>query len=310
MTIGTPSAAAPSAASPDATPASTPAPATAAPEGSATPAPDRGPIPYDRHEAILHGAYGERDTAQKALREYQEKYGWVDQFQTDPLPHLEQWLDELSQHAEYGPKLYAKAARMLQSRRGHQVSQAATEEPQPDVPVMDAQGNVVNQTYSAKQLKAWQEWNWAQREAALSERFAPLETAHKTAQQKEQEAVAKAQSDANARTTLDGLRKSEDFKKNEAQFKAFFASHEEYADNVHAAWWDFYHTTILPTRDAGTSAKVLDHLKTQANGASVHPSGTATSTRPDFSKAKDPWKSAMEYFDAHPEEAAAMNAQR
>jgi hypothetical protein len=43
------------------------------------------------------------------------------------------------------------------------------------VPIQDAQGNVVNQTYSSKQLKAWQEWNWQQREAALSERLGPLE---------------------------------------------------------------------------------------------------------------------------------------
>ena len=315
MTIGTASPAAPSAAPSDSSPATTPVPATAAPtDGSVTPAQSTegpGAIPFDRHKTILDGVYGERDSAQKALREYQEKYGWVDQFQQDPVPAIEKWLDELSENPEISPRLMAKAARMLQSKRGKAiVAPVEAEEPQPDVPVMDAQGNVVNQTYSAKQLKAWQEWSWAQREAALTERISPLEAAYQKTVEDERKAVIQQQTDASAKQTLGSLRKSDDFTKHEPQFKAYFAQHEEYGDNIHAAWWDFYHTTILPTRDAGTSAKVLNHLQTQASGASVHPSGTAPNARPDFSKAKDPWKAAMEYFDAHPEEAAASLTKR
>lgn len=235
----------------------------------------------------------------KPLREFQEQHGWVNEFRSNPLPYLEQWMDEASGHAEWGPKLLAKAARLLASRRGQA---AAHEEPAPDVPIQDGNGNVVSQTYSATQLKKWQEWNWQQREQALTDRLSPLEQMKTQLEQRERAAQHEAQSREQATHTLTGLRQSPQFTQHEPAFKAFFAQHEEYGDNVHAAWWDYFNGSVLPTLSHTEQAKVLDHLQTQAHGGSVSPAQSAPSQAPKF---KD-FGEAYRYYEAHPDEAAAM----
>lgn len=298
-TNSAPSSSAPSTATPASPTAgsSTPASASATPATPATPS-----AAPSTEQQIPYARFKEVNDQLKSLKEYREQYGWAETFQTNPYPYLEQWLDQAAGHPEMGPKLLAKAARMLQSRRGQAT---ATEEPAPDVPIMDGAGNVVSQTYSAQQLKKWQEWSWQQREAALQERLSPLEQMKTALETRERQAQIDAHSQQHATSTLGALRKSEVFAKHEPQFKQFFAEHEEYGDNVHAAWWDYYQGSIAPTLAQTEQAKVLDHLQTQANGATVHPSGSQVSGPPKFKS----FKEASEYFEKHPEEAARM-AQR
>lgn len=323
MTTGAPSAAASSAAPATASAASSAAPvspasatATPADAGTSAPAPspqERGPIPYERHETILHGAYHERDQARQALQALKEQYGWVEAFQKDPREHLSQWMDQVAKHPEWGSWLDTKAAQVLRSRRGStKAAPAASEEPQPNVPITDAAGNVVDYTYSAKQLKAWHEWNQAQQDQALAERLAPLEQLKAETEHHKVQAELQQQADHTARDTLAKWRSNPLVAEHFDAIKQEFIANEAYGDNFAAAALTVLTRDVLPTRDAATSAKVLDHLKTQAQGASVHPSGAATPSRPSF-KTKDgreDWDAALRWFAEHPDDAASLVAQR
>ena len=285
-------------ATPSVTPAST-GPATTAQAASAPATGDtssaKGPIPFDVHHTALENA---RMKARGDVeREFRERYGWADQFQQDPYPFVEAWVDQLAQHRELGPKMLAKAARLLQSRRGTQAP-AAAERPKADVPVVDAQGNLTGYVYSDKQQDALDEWRWAQREASIFERLAPLEQRNAKETKREEIAEAEKKSVSNAVTTLTRMRQSVRFKENEHAFKAFFHEHEEYVDDVQQAWADYLDTVVLPREQT----KVLDHLKTQAAGASVHPGPASASGPPKFKS----FGEAARYYAEHAEEAEAM----
>lgn len=287
---------APSTATPASTPASsTPTSATAtSADASSVASSDPGPVPYARFKEV--------NDSWKTAKAFQDKYGWASQFDTEPYAFVENWIDQLAAHPQYQQQLMAKAARMLQSRRGAspQTPQVA-EEPAPDVPIVDAHGNVTGQTYSATALKKWQEWSWSQREAQLSERFQPLENMRRTMEQEQQRSALQAESAATAKTVVTQMRQSPIFEEHRGAFAKFYEQHEEYGDDVKGAWWDFYSTTVLPTLTQTEQAKVMTSLQRQAHGGTVNP-GASTPTGPP--KFKD-FGEAIRYFDAHPEEAAA-----
>ena len=269
----------------------TPASSTPAQTPAST---EPGPIPYARFKEV--------NDALKTAKAFQDQHGWVEQFQSDPMPFMEQWLDQLAGDANYSPKLLAKAARMLQSQRGKGAALAASEEPPADVPIMDASGNVVNQTYSATQLKAWHEWNQAKREAALSERLGPLEQAQREAQHERQMASIQQAAQRSATETLTELRQQTHFTEHEAEIKQALIDHPEWGDNVHRAYTHVLHTVVLPGLSLKEQGKVLSHLQTQAAGASVRPGQAGAVTTPKFKSHRE----AMEYYSTHPEEAEAM----
>ncbi len=247
-------------------------------------------MPYARFKEV--------NDSLKSAKEFRDKHGWVEQFQTDPLPYLEQWLDQLSGHPEMGPKLAAKAARMLQSRRGAAAPQAS-EEPQPNIPIQDAQGNVVGYTFDAKQQKAWQEWNWQQREAALNDRLKPLEDMRQDAVQRQEMQQLHETSMRETHATLSELRANPVFAEHEPKIKAALIEHPEWGADVQRAFVHVLTTQVLPTLSDTTSRKVLDSLANKAGGATVNPGGASASQMPKFKSHKD----ALVYFDAHPDEA-------
>ena len=307
---GTPSAAPSSGAPPAAAASSTEsasASATATPATSGAPvAQDPGEPPKERWPEILANARtkAEAEARSKWEQEARQKYGRFEGFDENPYGFAESLLDQLAQHPQYQQQVYAKAARLLQSRRGANVPQV-TEEPQPDVPIVDGAGNVTGHTYSAKQLKVWREWDWAQREQTLSQRFAPLEQLNQRIQQAEQTAQIQYQADTTTKATLETLRQDPFFTQHEAAIKAEFAAHEEYGDNIHAAYVRVLTRDVLPTLSQTEQRKVLDSLQSKAAGATVNP-GSQASTPPK--KFKD-FGEALKYFNDHPDEAAAM-AQR
>ena len=79
----TPAAEAPSPSAPSTPTGSEPSAATTAPspESGEEPVESAGPIPFDRHKAIL----------EKTRREYDEKYGWVGERTKDDIEQMEQW---------------------------------------------------------------------------------------------------------------------------------------------------------------------------------------------------------------------------
>lgn len=295
---------APSTATASTTAVSTPASATATPATGSTAATttERGPIPYDRHESILHGAYSERDAAKKATEELRTKYGWADQFQAEPVSFVENWMDKLAEHPQYGQQILAKAARMLASRRGQMQPVAAPEKPKPDVPIQDEHGRVVGMAYSADQQEKLDAFNWQQREAKLNERFAPFEK-----QREEQEQQAFVQqirdlSDQSARSTLTELRQNPYFKEHEAKVKAALAGNEAWGDNIHAAFNHVLVTDILPNLSHTEQRKVVESLQLKAGAGGVNPGGQTATQKPKFAS----FEQAAQYYAEHPDEAAAM----
>lgn len=299
---GAPSTAASSAGSVDsAAPASV---ATADPStGSVAPVTHQsdefGPVPYAR--------FAEVNTKAKEAAAWREKYGWAEQFQTDPYTFVDSWMDQLAEHPEHKSKILAKAARMLQSRRGQQPTQA-TEEPQADIPVMDGNGNVVNQTYSATQLRKWQEWNYGQQQSALAERLAPLEQTHKELQKAREKAQLEAQATQQSTERLTTLRQDPYFKEHEPKVKAALLAHPEWGDDVQTAYAYVLTTEVIPTLKKTEQTTVLAHLKTQAAGSTVSPSNQTATQKPKFigKDGRPNFGKAYEYFLAHPEEEAEV----
>jgi hypothetical protein len=306
--IGAASAAGSSPASPagsSATPPAPPASATATPGASAAaspapaPQPSTGEPPAERWADIL--ANTRTKTRSEVEAEYRQKYGWADQFQADPYAFVDRWIDQLAGHSQYGPQILAKAARMLQARRGA-AAPATADEPQPNVPIVDTNGNVTGQTYSAEQFKKWQEWSWQQREAALNQRMQPIEQLHQQIRQHAQREQMREVAERETKSTLTELRAMPHFKEHEAAIKQALVDHEEWGDNVHRAYVHVLTSTVLPTLSQTEQAKVLDSLKTKAASGTVNPSGQTPAQTPKF---KD-FGEAARYYDAHPEEALAM----
>ncbi len=250
-------------------------------------------MPYARFKEI--------NEALKTERESRKQYDWVSQFQTDPMPFLEQWLDQTAGHPELGPKVLAKAARMLASRRGANAP-VVSEEPQPNIPIQDASGNVVGYTYDAKQQKAWQDWNWSQREAALNERLQPLEAMRQAEVQRQETQQLHETSMRESQTTLTELRANPVFTEHEAKVKAALIAHPEWGADVHRAFAHVLTTAIIPTLTQTGQKQLLDSLSTKAAGATVNPSGAVASQKPKFKS----FDEAMRYYAEHPAEAEAM----
>lgn len=285
--------------------ASAPASATATPVDTSsavsTPA-ATGEPPRERWEDILTNT--RTKTRSDVEAEYRQKYGWADQFHSDPYTFVDSWVDQLAAHPQYQAQILAKAARLLNARRGAQAPQASqpTEEPKPNVPIVDGHGNVTGYTYSADQLKVWRDWDWKQKQSALDERIQPLEQMRTAIEHQAQQAVAQQQADEQARTTLTELRQDPHFKQHEAKVKAALMAHPEWGDNIHRAYHHVLQTDVFPTISRTAESNVLGQLKTQAAGGTVNPGQSAPTQTPKFKDFGD----ALRYFSEHPDEAAAM----
>lgn len=105
-------------------PLSTPAPARAEP-GTIFPAADphatpaKGPIPYERHEAVLQST---RDkTTREVVSRVQQQFGPAIEFQqrvtADPVGAITNLLNEAVSHPDLGPQIVSAMARALSARR-------------------------------------------------------------------------------------------------------------------------------------------------------------------------------------------------
>jgi hypothetical protein len=282
---------------------STPAPVTATPatqgteQGTPSPAasqPQSSEPPRERWDDILNNA--RTKTRAEVEAEYKQKYQHFEGFDHDPWQWMQGRLKEASGHSVYGPMVNQWAAQHLNSLK----PRTPAEEPQPDVPIVDGNNQVTGYTYSAKQLKQWKDWDWAQKEAQINERFAPVEQRMQHMAQQEQ--YAQVMQDTNR--TLTQLRAQPYFKEHEADIKQALTDHEEWGDNVHAAYNYVLVTKILPTLSQAERQQVITDLNTKAEANTVSPNSQAVQA-PKFKS----FASAMEYYAAHPDEAKAK-AQR
>lgn len=286
---------------------SSPAPAIGAPESSAAPtapATEPGPIPYARFKEVNDDL--------RAMREWRQRYGWAESvdpeqfgliqrwaqaYRADPIQWYAQTTAELRQlYPHLVPNLTSEAARILAGSRSF------TPEPEiePDVPVYDDQGRLVSRTFSADRVKQIVQRAVA---SAIGEHVAPIKQTFERQQAREQ-AMAMQQEANHAATAIHEAAKTwEGFTEHQAAIAQAFAEHEDWS--LQDAYLSVLHSTILPSRDQHSQAKLLGHLQTQAAGATVHPNAPTGTSRPKFSN----FKEAAEYYAAHPNEAEAM-AQR
>ena len=114
-------------------------------------------------------------TPQITPQVFQSGLGFARAINENPIEFINKLAAEISNHPIWGPQLRSSAGRTLAA--------APAARPEPDVQVMNAQGQVVGMTYSAERQQQVNEWDWAQREAKLNQRLQPLISAHEQQQQ-------------------------------------------------------------------------------------------------------------------------------
>lgn len=261
-----------------------------------TPSPDGKPgvPPEDRWPSILENARAKaaEDAKAAALAEWRQTYGWAetikpeqlhematfyDRAGRDPVAHTVELLNELVANPQYSAQVRSHAARIL----GHRANGAspADADIEPDIPVMDEQGNVVTRAYSAEAMR-----QFVQRE--LQKAIHPLSDDLKT--RREQEAHAhrlREQTEYVTRETtrigsmLSGLPK---YAEHTEPIKARIAelaktdAHSTPGEIAYRAYVD----VVLPKLSAATQADVLDSLKQKAGAQMEKPSGGSASPLP------------------------------
>ena len=127
----------------------TPAPATEGSDtnGASVPGTSAGPIPLDRHKAVLENA--RREAREAAEREYKQRYGWAERYQPDQVEQssrLYAWLNQ-------NPRGFAQWLRSQIGEDGPAVPAAPEEPPTPDLRAEDG-----TPVYSAPQLQKYMDW--------------------------------------------------------------------------------------------------------------------------------------------------------
>lgn len=151
---------------PDPEPVSEPVAATSQPQPTATSEqPSKGEPPRERWDSILANA--RTKARDEALAEHREALEIVKSLRENFTGTLAQLLDEASADPRFAPDITAKAAAILNARKGQAKADA---EPEPDLQTGD--GALV---YSAEQLRKWHDWNSRQLEKKFGEQFRPLQ---------------------------------------------------------------------------------------------------------------------------------------
>ena len=271
----------------------TPASAIASPAAGTADAStqSQGPIPFDRHKAILDGAYHERDDARQALDTFKQQYQWAAQVNPAEFQQLQRWAQA---YQENPGQWYAQTTAELKQQYPHLFA-SDTQPPaiEPDIPVMDAQGHVVSQAFSADKVKALLQ-------QAIADAVGPLQRTQQQQQARETAAQAQAEVNRNVSALWERAIKWHGFMEHKDSIAKAYDAHPDWT--LHDAYIDVLQREILPSADQTSQTKLLDSLKTQATGATVHPSGTPGEGIPKFKN----FAEASRWFNDHPAEAEAM----
>ena len=254
----------------------------------------KGPLPYDRHKAILDGAYKERDTYKTQLdgwkdyewvrgipaKEFQETVTKIQRAATDPIGFFRDLVADLDNHPTHSQQLRSEAARLLGRRN------APEPDLTPDVEITDGQGQVVGKTFSAERVQ-----QLLQRavQDALSKEVGPIksdfEQRRQEAQQKAQEAALTKQVDAleaslkkivgDDETALSELAKAIGDPKNAGIDPRDLAV-------------DVFNTHVRTKVANQAKTEELDSLKRKAQANSLNPAGAVVATKRRPTSLTDP----------------------
>lgn len=260
---------------------------TQALDGATNPSAPQGPVPLAVHQKALENA--RLKAAQEAQAAFDRDYGWAKQvpreqlerfgsiassMTTDPIGFLNKFVAELQANPVHAAALRSNAGRMLAARQ-------ANAEPQPDVQIVNDQGQVTGRTYSAEGLAKRDAWREKQLLAKVEQQYGPLiaereqrQTAEKTAEAKKQIAAKAEQHFARVDRILDGD------KSLYPEVNRLMAA-DPTLDAVDAAL-EVRKTKIAPAAKGKAEADVLESLKTKAAAQAMNPAtaAVAATSRP------------------------------
>lgn len=244
----------------------------------------KGPIPFDVHHTALENA------RVKAIEEYKAKVGWAesvdraaveeaarlgDLYQRDRPGYIRQILAEALTDAELAPLVRSEAARVLAGARGQQ-AQPSTEI-EPDIPVMDETGRVVNHAFSAEKVKALVDRAVAHALAPVNERFTKEDTA--TAHREQLQQI-----ETESTRIFSTVSKLPHYETHKAEIAKALAVLPDSLDTREAALLA-YVNVVIPNLSKTERISVLKDINQKTSAATVSPSGGTTSVgKPDADK--------------------------
>jgi len=251
----------------DTTDPTTPAPAIAEPGTDPTaPAVDpqatsaKGPIPFDRHEAILQNT--RQKTAQDVVSQVQQRFGGAIQFQqqfsNDPIGTLTQLVDEAVSDPHLGQQFVSHLARTLSARRKTEITPIDTE---------------VGPVYTADQVQALME-------QTIAQRLAPIEQDRQRAEQQRAAEQQRMQTRETVVSRLSAWQKQPGFKDHEPQIAA---KQQEYVNQGMDTWSALglaYSEVVIPTLKAQQATQFVSDAVRKAQASTNNPATVAPITKP------------------------------
>jgi hypothetical protein len=250
-----------------------------------------GTIPVERHKAVLDKAYDRAERAEAELHSLRQQAGWMasqegqqlsqwaEQYRSNPREWFARTAQELAaQSPELAAQMRSDAARILASR----TQPVAAEQPvsfEPDIPVYDETGRLVDNTFSAKRVQALIQHSVQE---ALKREVGPMKTDYETRKQaQEQERVTK-EAHGTATKQFEAAKQWPGFLSDPAKGTVDPDLVKAFTEHPDWSLEGAYITVVVPKLQAREQAQTLDHLKTKAAAASVTPNGAvvASTKRP------------------------------
>ena len=245
----------------------TPAPATAEPGTDPNQPPvgeqatsAKGPIPFDRHEAILQNT--RQKTAQDVVSQVQQRFGGAIQFQqqftSDPIGTLTQLVDEAVSDPNIGQQFVSHLARTLSARRQTAITPIDTE---------------VGPVYTADQVQQLME-------QTIAQRLAPIEQDRQRAEQQRAAEQQRTQTREAVVSRLSAWQKQPGFKDHEPQIAA---KQQEYVNQGMDTWSALglaYSEVVIPTLKAQQANQFVSDAVRKAQASTNNPATVAPISKP------------------------------
>lgn len=254
----------------DAPDPSAPAPATeepvstapAEPVVDATGQPAKGPIPFERHEAIL--ANTREKTAREIVSQVEQRFGGAitlqRQMQADPAGTISQLIEEAVNHPELGQQVISTLARTLAARR----------KPGADLTPVDTE---VGPLYTADQVKTLVE-------QTLAQRMAPIEQEREAARRHEDALRMKEQTAQTVRSRLAQWESQPGFSEHKAEIAA---KQKEFVKQGADTWTalGLAYAAVVPTKlQAKQTTQFVQDAVRKANASTSNPATVAPTMKP------------------------------
>lgn len=281
-------------------PASTPEAATVppvdTPPADAKPRESAGPIPFDRHQAIL-------ETERQRRVELETQLSWASQLVKDgktpeqiqralaieaglagnSVGFIEQLLSEALSHPSLAAQVRSLAGRMLGGGRTAEVAQTTNEaEPEPDL-FYDHPDGKRSWVRSAENQQAWNAWQTRQLEKRFEEKLAPLDEVRRNLETQRQQAEADANYRAEWQRYYDeGAKQLAELEKEPYYDADFKTAMQEFVKQnngvtIRDAWLHVLRTRTVPmSTEKGRSTAIADLRTKAAASSSVPPKGAAS----------------------------------